>query len=555
MDTAVLDRPTTDYERVAESELEKGRQLLEDGKRLLENGKRQLEEASRNLKYYGNGYNSNNSSYEDDEDEKYNPLNDDVLASTRTSTSFDGIIKSLEDLRNKAYSDRMRNDIDRVLKQAKSMIAQGKTVEVYDYVNRELKRIRNNMDSGLYNGGGYTPTTPTSPRTPTITKPSGFDPFSGDSIGGRDDPYGTGIGEDPDIGSKPDTNKPDTSPLTNKDPYGFDYSKSSDIELIKKYIKGDIPLFLHGLSGCGKSGRIKAIDPDCVIVYLASAKPETMSGKSVLVNGELKDVPPEWYKKICKLCEDEPDKDHILFLDEITNAPPSLQGLAYNVVLDKDLAGKWKLPPNCKVVAAGNDMDESIAASQIAEPLFRRFAHINIETTVPEWIVWASEKGLHPAVIAFIASNGLDKNPVFRTKCDGKNPCVDPRKWEMASKMLQSSNNPNDLKPLLGKDITKQFVEFAKKEVISLDQVLKGEYSPYMSKLDPDKGWRIVAALCAVDEKNVGVVVDFLKKYLYEDQFSIFKRMWTANGQDKKRVNILQEHELRTNNDKARGGR
>ena len=64
-----------------------------------------------------------------------------------------------------------------------------------------------------------------------------------------------------------------------------------------------------------------------------------------------------------------------------------------------------------------------------------------------------------------------------------------------------------------------------------------------------------MAALCAVDEKNVGVVVDFLKKYLYEDQFSIFKRMWTADGQDKKRVNILQEHELRTNNDKARGGR
>ena len=97
------------------------------------------------------------------------------------------------------------------------------------------------------------------------------------------------------------------------------------------------------------------------------------------------------YEKLCKKCKEQPDKIHILFLDECTNATPTIQGYAFNLVLDKELDGKWKLPDNVRIVAAGNDMKDSLAANQLAEPLFNRFAHVYIKTTLENWLEWARE--------------------------------------------------------------------------------------------------------------------------------------------------------------------
>lgn len=335
--------------------------------------------------------------------------------------------------------------------------------------------------------------------------------------------------------------------IEEKNPYGFDYDSVEDEDLIRTYVDGDIPVFLHGLSGSGKSDRVLQIDPNCVKIYMASAKPETVAGKSAVINGEVRDIPPEWYVKICELCEKEPNKNHILFFDEITNAPPSLQGLAYNIILNKEVNGKWKLPSNCRIVAAGNEMDESLAANEMPEPLFRRMAHVYVQTTIEKWVLWASEHKLHPAIISFIVSNGYDtnKNKVFRTECNGKDPCVDPRKWEMASKLLKQSNNPRTLLGILGKDITDKFVEFVRAEYISLDQVIRGDYDKSDGKVGPDKAHRIVNALCGVDADNVRQVVDYIRLRLYPENYELFKKIWTAGGKDKKRVNILLELELK----------
>ena len=139
---------------------------------------------------------------------------------------------------------------------------------------------------------------------------------------------------------------PNTNPKINTDnqndsnPYNFTLKDLTEEDKLEDFIKADLPVFLHGKSGCGKSARVKEIDPNCEIIYLAAAKPETLNGKSIVVDGELKDVPPEWYINLCKKCEEEPDKDHILFFDEITNATPAIQGFAFNIILDKKVNGK-----------------------------------------------------------------------------------------------------------------------------------------------------------------------------------------------------------------------
>jgi len=177
-----------------------------------------------------------------------------------------------------------------------------------------------------------------------------------------------------------------------KNPYGLKFGQVSEEEIIKGAIDSGVAVFLHGPSSEGKSARVKQIDPTCEIIYLRNATPESLNGKSVYnqATGEMMDVPPTWLKKVQEKCKNEPDRLHIVFFDEITNALPSIQGIAFNIVLDREVNGIWKLPENARIVAAGNDMKDSLAANQLAEPLFNRFAHVYIKTTTESWLKWAS---------------------------------------------------------------------------------------------------------------------------------------------------------------------
>ena len=221
-------------------------------------------------------------------------------------------------------------------------------------------------------------------------------------------------------------------------PYKLKFEQVSEEEIIKGAIESGIAVFLHGPSSEGKSARVKQIDPDCVIIYLRNATPESLNGKSVYnqTTGEMIDVKPSWLKKLEEKCEKEPDKLHIVFFDEITNALPSIQGISFNIVLDREVNGIWKLPENARIVAAGNDIEDSLAANQLAEPLFNRFAHVYIRTTLESWLKWASEKNIHPAICSYIAyKNG----ETLRSKYDGKKPNADPRKWHQKCYIKQKN--------------------------------------------------------------------------------------------------------------------
>ena len=141
-----------------------------------------------------------------------------------------------------------------------------------------------------------------------------------------------------------------------RNPYGLKFEQVNEEDIIRGSIESGVAVFLHGPSSEGKSARVKEIDPECVIIYLRNATPDSLNGKSVYNSntGEMIDVKPSWLKKLEEKCEKEPDKLHILFFDELTNALPSIQGIAFNIVLDREVNGIWKLPDNARIVAAGN---------------------------------------------------------------------------------------------------------------------------------------------------------------------------------------------------------
>ena len=342
-----------------------------------------------------------------------------------------------------------------------------------------------------------------------------------------------------------------------KNPYGFSFNKVSEEDIIKGALKSNIAVFLHGRSSEGKSARIKQFDPDCEILYLRNITPDGLNGKCVYNQdtGEMIDIKPTWLQKLEAKCEKERDKIHIVFFDEITNALPSIQGMAFNIVLDREVNGKWKLPENARIAAAGNDTSDSMSANELSEPLFNRFAHVYIETTAKDWLEWAVkpkevyekldyEKDeisykIHPSVYAYIAYKSSKGDEVLRTPYTGKKPNADPRKWEMASKVLYKERKPEMLRALIGEDLSKDFTEFCKQQVISVSDVLNNKYKEEdLQEMNVSEKYVTAVGLSSVDEDNIEKIRNFVA-IMGEEILSTFDNLW-IHGNEKRLEKIAE---------------
>ena len=333
--------------------------------------------------------------------------------------------------------------------------------------------------------------------------------------------------------------------------YNFMFNKVTEEDIIKGAIQSGVAVFLHGRSSEGKSARVKQVDPDCEIVYLRNATPESLNGKSVYnqSTGEMIDVKPTWLLKLEARCEAEPNKIHVVFFDELTNALHAIQGMAFNIIFDREVNGKWKLPDNARIAAAGNDLSDSVVANTLAEPLFNRFAHVYIETTLDSWLEWAKtpkksyqrldyikeseyELPIHPAIYAFISLKAHSGVNVLRTKYDGIKPNADPRKWEMASKMLYATREPEMIRSLVGEGITKEFVSFCNISIVSIQDVINGNYTSRDYEGDIAKKYATALSLSEVDDANVSVVRDFVKKMGLE-VLTLFDEFWSKGNPER----------------------
>ena len=353
---------------------------------------------------------------------------------------------------------------------------------------------------------------------------------------------------------KPIINKESKKLQKEPNPYNFDFSKVSEEDIIKGAIQSNVAVFLHGRSSDGKSSRVKQLDPDCIILYLRNATPDSLNGKSVYnaSTGKMLDVPPTWYKKIVEKCEKDPDKIHIVFFDELTNALPSIQGMAFNIILDGEVNGIWKLPKNCRIVAAGNDLDDSLAANEMAEPLFNRFAHVYINTTTNDWLKWAAMESkdyqtlsysfkenpmkIHPAIYAFISYERFQGHNVLRTPFDGKKPNADPRKWEMASKVLYQTGKPEMLRALIGDNLTKKFIGLCKAKAVCYHDIITKTWdieAVSATKLNTTERYATTVSLALqTKEEDLEVVRNFIECF-GQEFLSMFDAIWSYNSKEK----------------------
>ncbi|MFD2110288.1 AAA family ATPase [Thiorhodococcus fuscus] len=132
----------------------------------------------------------------------------------------------------------------------------------------------------------------------------------------------------------------------------------------------------------------------------------------------------------------------ILFLDEITSAPPAVSAAAYQLILDRRL-GEYRVPNGWAIFAAGNRQGDRGVTYAMPAPLANRFAHFEVETHLDDWVAWAYANGIDERLIAFLRFRPellFDFDPAH-------NPVAfpSPRSWEFAHRGLQKFQNDPDL--------------------------------------------------------------------------------------------------------------
>ncbi|MCG8489144.1 MAG: MoxR family ATPase [Chromatiales bacterium] len=258
-------------------------------------------------------------------------------------------------------------------------------------------------------------------------------------------------------------------------------------EFISTHAGHHTPVMLWGPPGVGKSDMVREVadkhQAPVIDIRLSQMEPSDLRGIPFRTNGSV-----EW--AIPSLLPDE--KRHgsqgILFLDEITSAPPTVSAAAYQLILDRRL-GEYQVPQGWAIFAAGNRQGDRGVTYSMPAPLANRFSHFEVETNLDDWVAWAYRNQIDERIIAFLRFRPellFDFDPAH-------NPVAfpSPRSWEFAHRALQKFiDHPQLLQgalqacvgPAAGVELH-AFVNSLDK-MPDLDAILRGEEVTIPSEID-----------------------------------------------------------------------
>lgn len=220
--------------------------------------------------------------------------------------------------------------------------------------------------------------------------------------------------------------------------------------LITKCFKKQRPVFLWGPPGIGKSDVVAGIANDLqghmIDLRLAQMEPTDLRG-----------IP--YYNKDTGLMDwappiDLPDAETasqypvvVLFLDEMNSAAPSIQAAAYQLILNRRI-GKYKLPDNVVVIAAGNRESDKGVTYRMPAPLANRFLHLEMRVDHTSWEQWATLNRIHKDVVGYI---GFAKQDLYDfDPRSSSRSFATPRSWTFVSELLQDEDmNEHDTTDLV----------------------------------------------------------------------------------------------------------
>jgi MoxR-like ATPase len=250
--------------------------------------------------------------------------------------------------------------------------------------------------------------------------------------------------------------------------------------------KTEISTMIWGPPGIGKSSIVAQIAQNHGIAFtdvrLSQLAPTDLRGLPVPENGRSKWFPPEFL----------PDGGKgILFLDELNMAPPAMQGIAQQLILDRKV-GSYTVPPDWFIWAAGNRKEDRASVFEMPAPLANRFLHLTVMPDMDSFKSYALLKQIPEQIIAFLAFR-----PSLLHKPDPQVPAwPSPRSWEMAGKLL---NVGLDIAPVVGEGATAEFMAYKKiyNDLPNLELILEGKGEKINFSSEPSVRYAIAIGLTA----------------------------------------------------------
>jgi hypothetical protein len=129
----------------------------------------------------------------------------------------------------------------------------------------------------------------------------------------------------------------------------------------------------------------------------------------------------------------DPNSRALVFFDELSSAPPSVQAATYQIILNRRI-GDYQLPDDVVIVAAGNRVKDKGVAYNMPTPLANRFIHATLNVDFDDWQEWAMKNRVHKDVVGYLTFQPQDlfdfdprrESYAFAT----------PRSWSFVSEFL-----------------------------------------------------------------------------------------------------------------------
>ena len=208
--------------------------------------------------------------------------------------------------------------------------------------------------------------------------------------------------------------------------------------------KAKRPIFLWGPPGIGKSEVVAEVAEELnghvIDLRMAQMEPTDIRGIPFYNkdNGKM-----DWASPV-DLPDEELASKHpivVLFLDEMNSAPPAVQAAGYQLILNRRV-GKYKLPDNVVIVAAGNRESDKGVTYRMPMPLANRFLHLEMRPDFSSWQVWAVNKGIHKDVVGYLSFAKQDIYD-FNSKSSSR-AFATPRSWVFVSDLLKDDSIDTD---------------------------------------------------------------------------------------------------------------
>ena len=262
-------------------------------------------------------------------------------------------------------------------------------------------------------------------------------------------------------------------------------------EQIKISYETKTPIFIWGGTGIGKSETIKTTAQEIAKDEKLDFTEDTSNSKafgfldiriSQLEPSDLRGLPvqnlatktTDWL--IPNWLPTDANSKGLIFFDELNLSPPSIQAVAYQLILDRRI-GDYILPKGWVVVSAGNRIEDKCSVFDMSSALCNRFLHATLHNpSVENWTKWAVGNNVDGRIISFLNWKPSSFNRSDERSKDKAFPT--PRSWAFCSRLIDGRNNNELVKRLtasaVGEGTALEFVAFMKLQTkIDIDNILK----------------------------------------------------------------------------------